>query len=275
MANRFRRKLLTIGVCVFIGALIGAGASLIGGALSSKSQRDTNKANAKANDPATIRRQFEAAGFNPLLGVDGWTPHQAQASGSMGQSIAEAGGILGTYFSDKAKEQSEVTKLQQQNQKLGQLLRDNALRPRVGGIFGGGPGTAVTPTTVDKLTAPSADPIRAFVNAGETIEKKPMEEAALFKNTRVPGWDEPFITFAEPDVDETLANMVMIAPQMARRRAQFWEDRMVRELRGQTPAEEKQQAKKNAARSSYGSTTMLGTIDRARSVFGLRPFVRF
>lgn len=126
-------------------ATIGAVGSLAGGLIDDKQNRKAqarqNAFNVSQNDPANIRAKFEAAGFNPLLGVQGWSPTQQTsfAPSGMGTAIAEAGGVAAQYLQNKAKEASEVTRLQQQNAKLSEMLRDKALRPIVGGIFGSGP----------------------------------------------------------------------------------------------------------------------------------------
>lgn len=124
-----------------LGALIGVGGSLLGGLVgdkkNKKAQAQQNAFNVSQNDPANIRAKFEAAGFNPLLGVQGWSPTQQTsfAPSGMGTAIAEAGGVAAQFLQNKAKEASEVTRLQQQNAKLSEMLRDKALRPTVGGIF--------------------------------------------------------------------------------------------------------------------------------------------
>lgn len=127
-----------------IGAVIGAGASLIGANKQKKAneaaQRAQNEYNERQSDPAEIRRKFEAAGFNPLLGVQGWQPAQqtGYVPSSIGSAISEAGAVFGNYFDGKAKEKSALTAAQQENAKLKERLRDQMLRPAVGGIFGGG-----------------------------------------------------------------------------------------------------------------------------------------
>lgn len=132
------------GTSAATAATIGAAGSIVGGAMNARSQRKAieaqNAYNEAQTDPANIRAKFENAGFNPLLGINGWQPalQNAIPSASMGSAIAEAGAIAQGYFNDRHQEESENTKLRQANRKLQEKLGDKYLRPVVGGIFGGG-----------------------------------------------------------------------------------------------------------------------------------------
>lgn len=119
-----------------IGALIGAGASLLGGALG---RRDEKKAIARQNEynePVNVRARAEAAGFNPLLFVGPGVGQQAVTGGSnyMGSAIADAGMLLADAVAKK-KEATRVSALQQQNAELAAKVENLTLRPKVGGIY--------------------------------------------------------------------------------------------------------------------------------------------
>lgn len=119
------------------------------------------------NDPAAQRARAEAAGFNPLGMVSG-VPQGSPAGGiaasgsaassamsgaagyaapiagrvdpvnSMSSAIADASQIFGEGISAEMAEKSDNTKLRQANAELAQKLGEKTLRPKVGGLFGGG-----------------------------------------------------------------------------------------------------------------------------------------
>lgn len=101
----------------FIGALIGAGASLIGGALNRKSQK---KANA-ANSPAGQKAQYEAAEMNPVWGMSNHN-YIPQVSTGIGDAFAKAGGIADDYFTQIELEKKEESKVRKQNTELRKQL---------------------------------------------------------------------------------------------------------------------------------------------------------
>lgn len=99
--------------CNFWGALIGAGASLIGGALNRKAQK---KANA-ANSPGGQVAQWEAAGVNPLFGISsgGYVPQQAA---SIGDAFATAGGQFARGLEMDHEKKLRETGMELENEKL-------------------------------------------------------------------------------------------------------------------------------------------------------------
>lgn len=121
-----------------IGAsLLSAGSSLLGG-LFDRSQR---KKDAYAISPAGIRKNSEAAGFNPLVfaGAQQSLPY-GPVFGSAIANAASAG--LATYQSGKRLELSEQ-RLQMDNKRLTQQLEKATLTPVVG--------SKVYPTKTGKL----------------------------------------------------------------------------------------------------------------------------
>lgn len=119
-----------------LGALIGAGASLLGGALSSRSAKKRQREQNAYNDPVQMRARMEAAGFNPLLGPD-FAGNQAApaASGMMGTAIANAGLAIADGFSEKKQLELEKTKLEQDRERLDKLIEQQTIRPKVGGVY--------------------------------------------------------------------------------------------------------------------------------------------
>lgn len=104
-----------------IGAIIGAGASLLGGALNRSAQRDANR----MNRPTVQVKEWEAAGINPLFGISsgGYIPHQ---TASIGDSFSQAGShFLRALELDHDKD-VQKTKVEQENSKLKKKLDDLA-----------------------------------------------------------------------------------------------------------------------------------------------------
>lgn len=96
-----------------IGAIIGAAASLIGGAAN---RRQRNKELAM-QDPSHIRASAEAAGFNPLLFTNQAFQGLSYAP-RFGDSIASAGELLARGLDDSAQQRAQISQLEQQNAKL-------------------------------------------------------------------------------------------------------------------------------------------------------------
>lgn len=107
--------------CNFIGALIGAGASLIGGALNRREQR---KANADAKPKEQVR-EWEAAGINPILGITKGSYIPPQAA-SIGDSFATAGSQLARALELDQEKDLRETELSKENDKLREKLDDLA-----------------------------------------------------------------------------------------------------------------------------------------------------
>jgi hypothetical protein len=116
------------------GPLVSAGASLLGGALNNK-QRNKELS---MSDPAYIRQRAEAAGFNPLL----FTNQAFQNSSNVptfGSALADAGHFLGEGMLRNHELHGEqalrITELQQQNERLTELMRNTTLREPSRSIF--------------------------------------------------------------------------------------------------------------------------------------------
>lgn len=99
--------------CNFWPAVIGAVASLAGGALNRKAQK---KANA-ANSPGGQVAQWEAAGVNPLFGISsgGYVPQQAA---SIGDAFATAGGQFARGLEMDHEKKLRETGMELENEKL-------------------------------------------------------------------------------------------------------------------------------------------------------------
>lgn len=186
------------------------------------------------NSPAAQRERLESAGFNPAAYLQG-AGNQAMpaATGHIGQAMAEAAGIAAGYFNDRHREQSQLVKVQEQNAKLQERLRDALLRPAVGGVFGGGDKPLASPVMTDPLLAP--------IMQGEKPEVDPMKNEAFFRQVRI-GAGEPYLVPSEPDLDEFLVNSAFIGAQDFRRRNRanqkymqdFWAGRLTAEQKAKS-----------------------------------------
>lgn len=133
-------KILGAVATPFLGplgpALIGAGSSLLGGALSNKAERKGIAAQNAYNDPAQIRARAESAGFNPLLFVGPGVGNQTTAAsgGYMGAAIADAGMQIADQMS-KNRELARLEKLSAENKKLAEKVQALTIRPKVGGVY--------------------------------------------------------------------------------------------------------------------------------------------
>jgi hypothetical protein len=132
-------------------ALIGAGASLLGGLVSSNAaKKDARRQEAfqrqqiaemnAYNDPAQIRSRAEAAGFNPLLFIGPGVGQQsavasAVSSGNfMGSALADAGMQIADQMS-KNRELARLEKLSAENKKLAEKVQNLTIRPKMGGVY--------------------------------------------------------------------------------------------------------------------------------------------
>lgn len=104
-----------------LGALIGAGSSIVGGLLSKKSAENQQKRAAKdrknevINRPSWIREGAEKAGFNPLtyMGVNGASTPGASGGPGPGAALASSIARAGEYFGDAIYQQSVDAKMAQ------------------------------------------------------------------------------------------------------------------------------------------------------------------
>ena len=122
----------------WIGPLIGAGAQLLGGAKEASDSRAAVAAQNAYNDPAEIRRRYEAAGFNPLLAFGGTSIGQqtSVAGGGMGTGLANAGALIADELSRNSAQVKRNNELEKENDELKKRVADSILRPKVAGVYG-------------------------------------------------------------------------------------------------------------------------------------------
>jgi len=133
------------------GALIGAGASILGGIIGNKNnkknQRDQNAYNQaqldamnEYNSPRAIRERAEDGGFNPMSFVGpgvGLSPGSFQGAAvqdMMGSSVMTAGLALQDGLEQQSELKAYSSALEQQNADLRKQLDQQILRPDVPGI---------------------------------------------------------------------------------------------------------------------------------------------
>ena len=109
--------------------IIGGIGSLVGGLLSKP------KSKYVVPDYAGIRKQAEAAGFNPLTALtQGPQGSVVTTTNPMGTAFAEAALMLGQNLS-KATATAKLQQAQSANAKLQAKVQNLTLRPKVGGIY--------------------------------------------------------------------------------------------------------------------------------------------
>lgn len=119
-------------------ALIGAGASLLGGLLGRKKtvSAETNSRQAILGQAAGARQASDRYGFNALtlLGASS-AVGPSQSANYLGSAIADAGMILADGLAQRKQEASRSSQLQQENDLLKQRLQQQTLRPKFAGIY--------------------------------------------------------------------------------------------------------------------------------------------
>lgn len=123
----------------FAPALIGAGASLLGGLFSGRSSRRAQERQNEYNDPLNQRNRLERAGFNPaaFMNPNGNIQAAPAASGQFGNAIANAGLFIASDMREEEALKIEKSRLQMDRQKLDKLLQQATIRPKSGGIYSG------------------------------------------------------------------------------------------------------------------------------------------
>jgi len=139
-----------------VSALIGAGASLLGGIFSRNSAKKATARQNEYNKPINIRARAEEGGFNPLLWAgQGNVQMQPTASGQFGNAIATAGLYAADSMKDKQALDIEKSRLKMDREKLDNLLQKNTIRPKSGGIYSG---MSKTPSNGGVGSPPMATP---------------------------------------------------------------------------------------------------------------------
>lgn len=124
-------------------ALIGAGASLLGGLFGKKKAPDA-RAESRGGILGQAQGAREAAelyGFNPLtlLGVSSPLPSQQDGGNYMGAAVADAGMILADALT-RQKDVGRLERAERLNEYQRKRIADLTLRPAVPGVYGRGNG---------------------------------------------------------------------------------------------------------------------------------------
>lgn len=104
--------------------LIKVGGSLLGGLLG------RSKPKYQIPPYGEIRRQAEAAGFNPLFALANAPGQGFMSANPMGAAISDAALMLGTDMQDAREDE-----LRAENEKLRKQLQEATIRPIVGGLY--------------------------------------------------------------------------------------------------------------------------------------------
>lgn len=197
------------------GAILGAGASLLGGILGKPDKPKYVSAQQQSREGILgqaegARQAADKYGFNPLtlLGVSSPLPaFQGQSAPNyLGSAIADAGMILADGMARKA-DAGKKSALEQQNDELRDRIKELTLRPRVGGVYAQ---RQATPTLRAALGQPEApDGMRPLP---ETLAVDPRREVEHNPTTTSSGFmfiDNPHFPYRFPvmtlDGDEPIS----------------------------------------------------------------------
>ena len=143
--------------------LIAAGASLLGG-LFDRGQRNKELGQ---QQPDYIRKAFEDAGFNPLLGI-GNALQGLNYAPQMGQSIANAGALYAEGMNKEKQLELQRSQLDIDNRRLTAQIKNMTLNRKVGGIYSG-KGSAATPKAAPLTAKDVLPPTEAIVEAATYV----------------------------------------------------------------------------------------------------------
>lgn len=207
------------------GALLSAGASLVGGALNRNAQKKANARQEYLNSPAGIRAESEKAGFNPLVfaGAAGSFGSNGPAP-SMGNAIANAAMSVSDGITNEEQLKIQKGQLELDNRRLNAQIEASTLRPQVAGIYGGssyaGSNNGTAPQGGDTLSSGGDIDDPSWVDLRREVKVKPTESMSgevIIDNSltagrvHVPGSDGDVMGF-----DELLTLAVTGGPQVAR-----------------------------------------------------------
>lgn len=149
-----------------LGAIIGAGASLIGGALDRKSQKDGIRDQNAYNNPKAQRKRLEAAGFNPapFMGGAGAGLQTSVAVPTMGNAIANAGALITQGMEQASEVELRETALNLEKERFEEQKKEIA-KLNVGGVYTRAPAMGAATSTDMVKTAAPGDGIRRAVIA--------------------------------------------------------------------------------------------------------------
>lgn len=117
---------------------ISAVGGLLGGIFGRKAERRAIAEQNAYNDPAAVRKRFEDAGFNPLIGVQqAGVGMQSSIGGGnfIGSAISDGVSALASAWSETATQKAEASALEVQNEKLQRRLDVQTIRPVIGGLY--------------------------------------------------------------------------------------------------------------------------------------------
>lgn len=112
----------------------GAIASGVLGLFGANKDRKQREKELAMQDPAYIRERFEAAGFNPLLGV-GQALRGLNYAPTFGQQVANAASVFVDGLTTERQLQMQAAELQMENRRLNHLIKQTTLKPQRPGIY--------------------------------------------------------------------------------------------------------------------------------------------
>lgn len=178
-----------------LGALIGAGASLLGGVLGNRASKKAHDKDTYNNSPQGIRANAEAAGFNPLIFAGPGTGTGARYTPAFSNPLAGAGAILSDGYYQQEQLKIQKAELEQENQRLENMAKKFSLTPPIPGLYGGQYGartkartSGVAGSAASSVSAGDADGSNTLGATGAIVA--PGREVEVAKYASGPGLTE-------------------------------------------------------------------------------------
>ncbi len=210
--------------------MFGIIGSLVGGILGRNSEKKAIAAQNQYNDPAQVRARFEAAGFNPLLGIQPGVGMQSATGGTnfLGAAIADAGLALDASRQRKS-EMAQLSALADQNQKLAREVQTLTIRPKVGGVYAQSEAVPALPSARRGANA-------AYLETGP-VPLSAQAGGAAFGDAVKPEFANTYKTFVNdgqetdialgPDLDEVISGAAIAANNKAKARSAWLKNHTV------------------------------------------------
>lgn len=131
--------------------LIAAGASLLGGALDRKQRRRE----IAANRPVALRKEYEKAGLNPLVGFTNGVGQFAPMAANFSDGLNRSAEALTDHFAEKAEAQAKLDEARQELQETREELTEARMANGSGQTLGQALGATLRSDQAEYMGSPS------------------------------------------------------------------------------------------------------------------------
>ncbi len=178
----------------WLAPLLQFGTGILGAALNANER----KKDRFMNSPQGIRKNAEAAGFNPLLFTGPGTGTGAQYAPTMGNIIANTGAAMAGTLTDQEALKMQKAQLDMENQRLTELVERTTLRPDVPGIYGARDDRLAGRDTID-----SASPSGSPYPQDKTVRAVPERDAYNLYVDVYDSQTDRWVSIPNPDLMES------------------------------------------------------------------------